>query len=134
MKIVDMAKGKSEKKHLIRFVVTGGCSTIIDYMLYHFLVSKGVIVLASKALSTGLMIFVVFWVNREWTFRSLNVGKKGEFMRYVMTQAINFITNISINAVLVFVTENINFSFATATLISSCVNFLLQRFFVFGRK
>lgn len=80
--------GKEEKKmknlmnsQLIRYVMTGGMTTIINYVVYLGLLSLGVTYLLTNTVAWICAVIFAFYANRQVVFQSK--GEKGkEFVHF----------------------------------------------------
>ncbi len=123
---------KSEKKIFIRFCVTGGCSTFLDFIFYRRLLIWEINIFQAKLLSMSVVMFLSYIVNSCWSFRSVRTKKNGELFRYAICQGVNLGTNVFVNCLMVRLFNSINISYLAATGAGMAVNFLLQRYWVFG--
>ena len=54
-------------KSIGRFIVVGGISTLVDFLIY-MIISVKLPVSISKAISMCISCVVSFFLNRKWTF------------------------------------------------------------------
>ena len=54
-------------KTLIRFIIVGGCCTLIDFAMY-MLIMEHVGAVIGKAVSMGCSMLVNFFLNKFWSF------------------------------------------------------------------
>ena len=118
---------------LVKFLLIGGTSTLIDYIIYSAL-SLRLPPTVAKLCSMLCSTFFAFLVNRKWTFDSRGQSWIESLKKYYLAQAANITVNVSTNAVLLFLTQNKTAAFIGATAIAMSVNFLLQKFYVFKKK
>ncbi|TRX13402.1 GtrA family protein [Flavobacterium gawalongense] len=117
------------QKELKRFLVAGLSAVSTDFGIYYILLnffSTGV----SKAISFLLGTIVAYVINKYWTFEKHEKSYK-EIIRfgilYSLTLGVNVITNK-------IVLENVNIiflAFFVATGVSTVLNFIGQKFWVF---
>lgn len=120
-------------KEVIRFLVGGGTAVIVDFILYHVFQKIGIEVDLAKGISFFCGAGVGFCINKLWTFQSKTFSKS-ECIRYVILYSITACINAAINKA-VLTTVNISFiAFLAATGVSTVLNFLGQKFFVFQWK
>lgn len=119
-------------KELIRFLVGGGCAVIVDFVFYQFLVHIGGNMSVSKAISYVLGAVVGFVINKFWTFESdkLSIGEIG---RYIILYVCSAVINAGVNKLVMIMFSLTLFAFLCATGVSTIINFLGQKFFVFGQ-
>lgn len=125
---------QAEKGNVARFLVVGGCSTLLDFVLYRGLLELDLGTVPAKTCSMLVSMLLSFLLNRGWSFRKVNRHHETQILRYVVCQAANLCVNVSVNYCLVTLTHNIYIGYVLATGIAMIVNFLLQRFWVFGGK
>jgi len=117
-------------KELLRFLAGGGSAVIIDFVLYHVFMIMGVHLSAAKGLSFFCGAAVGFVINKLWTFESSGFLKK-EIMRYIILYSITACINAAVNKEVLAVTGTSMLAFLCATGVSTVLNFLGQKFFVF---
>jgi len=118
------------KNSMFRFLVIGGTATTIDGALYWFLTTYINPSLA-KALSLSLAASYSYVANKKWTFADSSDTTPKKVVNYVLVQLVNLSINVGVNYLVLRLTENKFLSFLTATAVSTVVNYLLQRFWVF---
>lgn len=121
------------RKNIIRFLVVGGTSTLIDFIVY-MLLSTQVPISSSKLLSMCCASVFSFIMNKKWTFESRERTHFFMIVKYIVAQCINIGTNVSINQFVFEISRSKLFAFAIATGCAMCVNYLLQRLLVFKRE
>ena len=116
------------RTQLIRFVLTGGLSAIVDFGTYQLMLHFGVYIHLAKAISFVLGTTTAYVLNRRWTFQAAGGGK--QFASVFGLYALTFAVQLGVNAlVLTFVPESfwgttIAYVIAqgTATVITSSCN------------
>lgn len=130
-------KGKIKKiildKSSVRFVLVGGCCTLIDFAIYMLLVDR-IGAIWGKGISMGCAMIVNYFLNKFWSFSANNTKAAPELVRYVCAQAVNITVNVSVNAISLKLLGVKSIAFILATGIAMTVNYLLQRFWVFKKK
>lgn len=124
----------AEKGNVARFLVVGGSSTLLDFILYRGLLKLDFGTILAKTCSMLMAMLLSFFLNRGWSFRKVNRHHETQILRYIACQAVNLCVNVSVNYCLVTLTHNIYIGYVLATGIAMIANFLLQRFWVFGGK
>ena len=119
-------------KQLLRFIVVGGLSTIIDYGIYmllsqYFLIelSKGISMMAASVFSYG--------VNKRFTFKNYEHTTSKYIVRFYVVFLANLIINMTVNTVVYRVTHLKTLAFIFATCAGMTVNYMGQKFFVFRK-
>ncbi len=115
---------------IFRFLTVGGCSTLIDFLVYMVL-SMHLPIMIAKSVSMGSVSIVSYFLNKSWTFKRGKKGKANYLIKYYGTYAINVSINLGINYFVYLWTGYKILSFVMATVFAMVINFLLQKFFVF---
>ncbi|WP_019931896.1 GtrA family protein [Nocardia sp. BMG111209] len=121
------------KTQLVRFVLSGGFSAIIDYGLYVLLGMAGLPVAAAKSVSFVAGTTTAYLINRRWTFRAEPSRKR--FLAVVVLYAVTFAVQVGINQLLYFTLEDqwwrkpLAFVIAQGT--ATVINFVVQRAVIF---
>ncbi|EKQ50527.1 MULTISPECIES: GtrA family protein [unclassified Clostridium] len=125
-------KNQFKVKELLRFLVGGGSAVLVDYIVYRVLLSFGIDTAVSKAVSFICGSIVGFIINKLWTFESKNFSKS-EIFRYIILYTITAGINAWINNIVLYLFSIQVFAFLCATGVSTVLNFLGQKFFVFKK-
>lgn len=118
---------------VMKFLLIGGISTLLDYIIYSKL-SQWLDVTLAKLCSMLCATFFSFLINKIWTFQCQKQSWIVSFVKFYLTQIINIAVNVSVNSLLFWLTENQTAAFIGATVIAMSINFLLQRFYVFRKQ
>lgn len=122
-------------KKLKVFLIVGGMTVVVDYMIYSSFVLTGVWDTGvSKALGFAGGSAFAYVVNRFWTFsdRSHRAASWVEFAAlYVLTLLINVYINDSMLDLTNDFDYSIQVAFVLATSVSAALNFLGMNYFVF---
>ena len=110
----------------------GGSAVLTDAAVYWLLQMAGMDLSVAKAISFVCGSIVGFIINKLWTFQAKRFSF-GEILRYCILYTCTALINTGVNyAVLYFVDIQI-FAFLCATGVSTILNFLGQKFFVFRK-
>lgn len=120
-------------KELLKFLVGGGSAVITDYVVYRMLLSVGTNMSLSKAISYICGAIIGFIINKLWTFESKGFSKL-EIIRYILLYAVSAGINAGINKAVMLVIGIQLLAFLCATGVSTVINFLGQKYFVFIKK
>ena len=123
---------KIKKKELIRFLFGGGSAVFVDYIIYQLLMLNGLSQDLSKAISFFCGAAVGFIINKLWTFESTKFSK-GEVLRYVILYSCTAVINATVNRLVLMLTAIEMLAFLCATGVSTVLNFLGQKYFVFRK-
>ena len=120
-------------KEILRFLVGGGSAVMTDFLSYRLLMTVGLPIAPSKAISYVLGAAVGFLINKLWTFRS-RAFSIPEIIRYIVLYAVSALVNTLINQQVLRLFGITLLAFLAATGVSSVLNFLGQKFFVFRKR
>ncbi|HEY8372961.1 MAG TPA: GtrA family protein [Pseudonocardiaceae bacterium] len=118
---------------LVRFVLVGGFSAVVDYGSYQLLLFLGTWVHLAKALSFVAGTTTAYLLNRRWTFNaSGGAGRLGAFM---LLYTVTFFVNIGMNAwALSLLPEGpwrVTLAWIVAQGTATTINFVVLRLVVF---
>lgn len=127
---MKLKENKIQVKELLKFLVGGTSAVLTDYVGYRVLLSAGWDLSAAKAVSYVCGAAVGFVINKLWTFESRGFSK-AEIIKYVILYAFSACANAFVNWIVSIVFAAPLFAFLCATGVSTVINFLGQKFFVF---
>ena len=129
-----MLKNKKNKE-LLKYILVGLSTVLIDFLIYKFLI-KFIVIYLAKTISFLSGTFFSYQLNRTWTFKS---GKKtlSQFIKYLIIHITSLVLNVFINSLLLNTFSKNYFlsyevSFLIATLTSATYNFLFIKIFIFN--
>lgn len=126
------------RTQLVRFVVTGVGSAVVDFGLLVVLMNlAGLEHTPAKAISFVAGTTTAYLINRRWTFRS--DGSKRKFAAVMLLYALTFVLQVGLFAVLFPWILNLTGSqtaaqaigFVIAQGVATTVNFVVQRSVIF---
>ena len=126
-------KSKFSIKEILKFLVGGGSAVVVDYLSYHLMMYIGIPVNPSKAISYILGATVGFVINKLWTFESKRFSSL-EIIKYIILYAVSAYINTLVNHFILSCFDISLLAFLVATGVSTIINFLGQKFFVFRKK
>ena len=118
------------KSSVFIFILVGGCSTGIDFVIYMLLSCKLQITI-SKGISMIVASIFSYFVNKQVTFNNREKTNLRYIFRYYLVFAINFGTNLGINYLIYHYLGTKIIAFVLATICGMTVNYLGQKYFVF---
>lgn len=128
-----MGGSKIKKKELVRFLFGGGSAVAVDFITYQILLKCGIDMDFAKGISFLCGSIVGFIINKLWTFECKRFSK-GEIIKYILLYSCTAMINSFVNR-LVFALLSIKIAgFLCATGVSTVLNFLGQKYFVFIRQ
>jgi len=126
----------SLRTQLLRFVLTGGFSAVVDFGLLKILSeAAGVQVDLAKALSFVAGTLTAYLINRRWTFGA--APSRSRFVKVMVLYALTFVVQVGIFHVVFNALEGngqaklIAFVIAQGT--ATVINFIVQRVWIFRR-
>lgn len=117
------------KKELKRFLIAGFSAVGTDLVTYYFLLNFLSHDLA-KAISFLLGTIVAFVINKYWTFEKHDKSYK-EVVQFTILYTLTLGVNVVTNKFVLVQMDSILFAFLVATGVSTVLNFLGQKFWVF---
>ena len=122
-------------KSQARFLVVGGSSTLLDFIIYMLLSTK-VDITISICISMSISSIYSFFINKNWTFSDSEKITIVLALKYILCVLINIGVNTLVNTLTFSITNNKIISFIIATGIAMIVNFVIQKEVVFrgGKK
>ncbi len=127
------ARNPFRLRELLRFLVGGGSAVAVDFLSYRLLLLLGLAVNPAKAVSYVLGAAVGFLINKLWTFESKRFEPL-EIVRYIALYAVSAAANTLVNHLVLGWLGYGLLAFLAATGVSTVMNFLGQKFFVFRKK
>lgn len=129
----EQLPGTDLKTQIVRFVLSGGFSAIIDYGLYVLLGLAGLPVAAAKSISFIAGTTTAYLINRRWTFQAAPSRKR--FLAVVALYAVTFAVQVGINQVLYFTFDDQwwrrPLAYVVAQGTATVINFIVQRTVIF---
>jgi putative flippase GtrA len=124
----------SFQDQLIRFILVGGVSVVLDLVSYSVLLKIGRIdpVWAKRA-SFGIGSIWAFFANKYCTFAVREMRLSDPFL-FVIVYSFGFFLNAFTHDMFLGIFGLKSVAFFSATSVSMCSNFLGQKFIVFRRK
>ena len=118
------------KTQVVRFLLTGGLSAIVDFGLYAIGLALGLQVSVAKSISFICGTTTAYLINRRWTFKA--EPSRARFVAVVVLYAITFAVQVGINALLYDPAKwRILLAYVIAQGVATVINFVVQRFVIF---
>lgn len=121
------------KTQIVRFVLTGGLSAVVDFGLYVLLLALGLPVPVAKSISFIAGTTTAYLINRRWTFKA--EPSRARFVAVVVLYALTFAVQVGLNQVMysTFPDEwwRVPLAFVVAQGTATVINFVVQRAVIF---
>lgn len=121
------------KTQIVRFVLTGGLSAVVDFGLYLLLLAVGLPLNLAKAISFIAGTTTAYLINRRWTFKA--EPSRARFVAVVVLYGLTFAVQVGLNGLMahVFLDEwwRIPLAFVIAQGTATVINFVVQRAVIF---
>lgn len=118
---------------LVRFVLVGGFSALVDYGTYYALLSLGLWIHGAKAIGFIAGTTTAYLLNRRLTFRAR--GSRGRFAAFLGLYATTFVVNVGMNALMLALLPQawweITLAFVIAQGTATTINFVVLRSVIF---
>jgi putative flippase GtrA len=135
--VTDRESALPLRDQLLRFVITGGLSAVVDFGLLVILMALGLGHTPAKAVSFVAGTTTAYLINRRWTFRATPSARR--FVAVVVLYALTFALQVGLFSVLFVGLTGQGLSrlavqviaFVIAQGVATTVNFVVQRSVIF---
>ena len=121
------------KTQIVRFVVTGGLSAVVDFGLYVALLGLGLHVNIAKTLSFIAGTVTAYLINRRWTFQA--PPSRARFVAVCVLYALTYCVQVGINYLFYMQFDEqpwrVPVAFVIAQGTATVINFVVQRMVIF---
>jgi putative flippase GtrA len=133
----QLAQPVELRGQLVRFVITGGLSAVVDFGLLVILMALGLGHTSAKAVSFVAGTTTAYLINRRWTFRATPSTRR--FLAVVVLYAVTFALQVGLFSVLFtwLTAQGLSrlavqvIAFVIAQGVATTVNFIVQRSVIF---
>ena len=134
MHILHLKNTKLLHSQAGRFLLVGGATVLVDFVVYVLLLFVGIETDMAKGISFSMGAVFAYFANKGYTFNS---QKKGlyRFMLFSVLYGLTLVVNISANELVLFLLDKtqlfIVFAFLVATIVSAILNYLGMKYIIF---
>jgi putative flippase GtrA len=119
------------------FLIVGFLTVLIDYLTYRALMTVPALEITyAKGFAFVAGTLFAYFANRFWTFGHL-APKRRSVVRFALVYALTLSINVTVNALVLSISDNVPYAFLAAfliaTTVSACLNFVGMKYFVFVR-
>jgi putative flippase GtrA len=128
-----MYLSKSTLKQLCKYGISGGIGAGIDFGLYTIIISlTQVNYLIANTISFSLGTFVVYYLQKNWTFQHQSDNNTFLFTKYIAAVILTYIFN---NLILIFLVSTLHMNPIIAKIFQIFISFMwgytINKYFVF---
>lgn len=121
------------KTQIVRFVLTGGLSAVVDFSLYLLGLAIGLPVAVAKSISFICGTTTAYLINRRWTFQA--EPSRARFVAVVILYAVTFAVQVGLNQIMYSAFPDawwkVPLAFVIAQGTATVINFVVQRAVIF---
>lgn len=118
---------------IFKFLLVGGCSTLMDFLIYIALAIVIPIFLA-KAISMIVASIFSYIFNKNFTFKNRDQTSMRHVVSFYVVFTLNLITNVGVNFIIYSTSGCKVMAFVIATICGMTINYLGQRYWVFKKE
>ena len=119
---------------IVRFLIIGGITVLIDFICYFILIYTGFDTPLSKGISFSIGTVFAYFANRNYTFQS-SMGGFFRFTVFTLLYLSTLVVNVVSNEIVLNLTSHIKISlmiaFIIATSLSATLNFIGMKYMIF---
>jgi putative flippase GtrA len=121
---------------LVRFVLVGGLSAVVDYGIYQLLLHLDLHASLAKAISFVCGTTTAYLLNKRFTFNAPSGGGAGRFTGFLLLYGSTFFVNVGVNALALHLVPTdvpwqTTICWVIAQACATTINFLVLRTVIF---
>lgn len=122
---------KRTRTQLLRFIVAG-CSAVLTDMIVYYILKTFIEPSIAKTLSFLAGTLLSYFVNKFWTFEKTSKSKI-EMLKFISLYLVTLCINVTINYLILRLSDNTLIGFLSATGTSTILNFIGMKWWVFTK-
>lgn len=118
---------------VLKFVVTGGINTAVNYLIFVVLIKIGVYYLIASSIGYLVALCFSYSINKRWTFNSTNSSSFFMVLKFIAINLMSLLTNLFF--VFLFFEQgeiNIYISQALAIIFGMFINYFGYKYIFFS--
>lgn len=130
---------KSPRGEMLRYIIIGGCTTVVDYVSYQVLVAFfGMDITVSNIASASLAILFAYITNKFFVFASHTTGLKAhaaEFLKFIASRLFTLVLEFAgVYLTVTALGQDYRIGKGETIIVVIIVNYIFSKFLVFRKS
>lgn len=123
---------KKDLIELIRYVVVGGLTTLVNFIIYFLCISVHIQYLFANTIAWLFAVLFAYAMNKKFVFKSAENDKKVEFIKFLSLRAITLVLeNLLLFLFVELLKVNQNFSKIVVSILTVIGNYVFCKYMIF---